>query len=55
MQITVTWHLILVIVISIILIIGIFREQEYGLDFSAVFYGLIIVIIWLVYGGIFIW
>lgn len=55
MTITITWHLVLVIVISIILLISIFREQEGGLDLSAFFYGTILLIVWLIYGGIFFW
>jgi len=55
MSITITWHLILMIIISIALIIRIFIDSEGGLDFSSFFYGIIIVIIWAIYGGIFIW
>lgn len=53
-MITVTWHLLLMIVISVILVMAFFRERE-GLDFSFVFYGVIFIIIWLSYGGVFIW
>lgn len=55
MAIQITWHLILVIVISIILIIGFLSGDDSPLDFSGFFYALILVIVWLVYGGIFIW
>lgn len=55
MEITLTWHLILMIFVSIILIMGIFKEEEGPLDFSNMIYLPILVIIWLIYGGIVIW
>lgn len=54
MTITLTWHLILMIVVSIILLIRALSD-DVGLDFSLFFYGIIVVIIWSVYGGIFWW
>lgn len=54
MEITLTWHLLVMIVITVLLLIGIFKERD-GLDLSSVFYLVILLIIWLVYGGIFLW
>jgi hypothetical protein len=54
-MITVHWHLIVMIVITIFLLVSIFRESEFGLDLSGFFYGAIIVIMWAIYGGIFLW
>gem|GEM_PF-3317577 len=54
MAINVTWHLILVVVISIILIVNAFKSEQ-GLSFNGIFSILILAIIWAVYGGIFIW
>lgn len=47
MTIQITWHLILVIVISIVLIIGIFKEEESALGFSNGFYGILLIALWL--------
>lgn len=55
MTIQLTWHLLLMIVISIILIIRIFKESEFGLDLSGFFYGAILVVAWSIYGGFFLW
>lgn len=55
MTIEITWHLVLIIIISIVLIIGIFKEADGGLDFSAFFYGVVLMVVWAIYGGIFIW
>lgn len=55
MEIKLTWHLLVMIVITVILIVKMFREQEGGLDLSAFFYGAIILIIWAIYGGVFLW
>lgn len=55
MEITLTWHFILMIFVSIILIMGVFKEEDSSLDFSNMIYLPILVIIWLIYGGIFIW
>lgn len=54
MTINVTWHLILVIVISIILIIGVIKNEE-GLDFSSFIYAFLLVVLLGIYGGIFLW
>jgi len=55
MQITLAWHLILMVVITIILMLRMFSEQDSGLDLSSLFFGTIIVVIWLIYGGIAWW
>lgn len=55
MGVTLTWHLILMVIVTVVLIIKMFTEQEGGLDFSTVFYGIILVILWLIYGGIALW
>lgn len=54
MEIKLTWHLLIMIVVSVILIIRIFKQED-GLDMSFWFYGIILVIIWLIYGGVFLW
>lgn len=43
------------LIVSMVLIFKIFNEQEGGLDLSAFFYGGILFILWLIYGGIFYW
>lgn len=53
-MITVNWHLIVVIVITVFLLIGVFKEQE-GLDFTPVFCIFGLVVLWAIYGGIFLW
>lgn len=53
--ITLTWHLILVVIISIILIIGMFKEDEGYLDLTGAVSFLLLIILWLIYGGIVIW
>lgn len=55
MEIKLTWHLLVMIVITVILIIKAFKESDYGLDFSGFFYGVILVVLWLIYGGIVLW
>lgn len=55
MQIQLTWHLILMIVLWVFLIVRIFTDSESGLDFSAFFYGILIVITVVIYGGIVWW
>lgn len=54
-MITITWHLLLIIVITVILGIGIFGDSDGDLDFSGILYFILIVLIWLIYGGIFLW
>lgn len=53
-MITVHWHLIVVIVISIFLIIGMF-QQDGPFDFSGLFCFIGLIVLWLVYGGIVWW
>ena len=54
MEIKLTWHLLVMIVVTIYLLFKVFKEEG-GLDFSAVFYGSLILIIWAIYGGITLW
>lgn len=55
MEITITWHLLVMIVITVLLLVGVFKGSDGELDFSSFWYVAIIVIIWLVYGGVFLW
>lgn len=54
MEIRLTWHLLVMIVITVILIIRMFKTDG-GLDMSFGFFGIILVVIWLIYGGIVLW
>ncbi|MDM1294285.1 hypothetical protein HX021_08235 [Sphingobacterium sp. N143] len=53
-MITVHWHLIVVIVITVFLLAGAFKERD-GLDITPIFYIFGIVVLWAIYGGIFLW
>lgn len=53
-MITIHWHLIVMIVITVLLLIGVLKDRD-GLDITPLFYLFIIVILWLVYGGIYFW
>lgn len=55
MTIEVTWHLILMLLLSISLIVGMFRDIDDGLDFTFFFFFAILAISWLIYGGIVFW
>jgi hypothetical protein len=54
-----TWHLIAMIVISIILVLLTvvqMLERRYKFEVSGgCFWGFLMLILWLVYGGIFLW
>jgi hypothetical protein len=53
-MITVHWHLIVVIVITIFLVIGMFK-QDGPFDFSGLFCVIGLIVLWLIYGGIVWW
>lgn len=55
MEITVTWHLVLLIILTITFIVRIFKESESDLDFTPTLNIIVLVIVWAIYGGIFIW
>ena len=52
MGITLTWHLLVMIVLSVLLIIGMIKEYE---DYSFALFGFLLVVLWAVYGGIVYW
>ena len=49
MTIELTWHLILMVIVSVILIVGMFIGDEGSLNLNSFFYGFILVILWLIY------
>lgn len=55
MTIELTWHLILMVIVSVILIVNMFAGEEGPLNLNSFFYGFILVILWLIYGGIALW
>jgi len=56
MTVQITWHLIVMIVITVLIIVQIGRDLDNdGLDLSFALWGLILVVIWAVYGGIVWW
>lgn len=54
-MITITWHLLLMVVITVLLIIGMFKDSDGSLDFGGILYFIVLVLAWLIYGGIFLW
>lgn len=54
-MITITWHLLLMIIITVILGTRIFGDSDGDLDFSGALCFILIVLMWLIYGGIFLW
>jgi|GEM_PF-2464464 len=56
MVITLTWHLVIMILISIFIIAALFKGSEDIGDFFSSCLGLgILIILWLIYGGIVWW
>lgn len=56
--VTITWHLILAILINVAIILGVMMwagDDKYGCAFGLVFIVLVTTIIWAVYGGIVWW
>ena len=54
-MIEITWHLLLMIVVTVFLVIGMFKSGESAMDFNGYFIAVVIIILWAVYGGIVIW
>ena len=54
MEITLTWHMIVMIVVTVCLVRGLSKERN-DLDFGGIILFLIIVCLWAIYGGIFLW
>ncbi|MDM1294322.1 hypothetical protein HX021_08420 [Sphingobacterium sp. N143] len=54
-MITVYWHLIVVIVITALLIARMFTVDEGGMDFTSILCLIGVVLLWAIYGGIFLW
>lgn len=53
-MITLTWHLLVMIVITVLLLIGVFKEAD-GMDFTPVICILLLIALWGIYGGVFLW
>lgn len=55
MTIQITWHLIVMIVITVLILIGMFSESDGYVDVSSIMLFCILVVMWLIYGGIVFW
>ena len=55
---TITWHLIMVIVINVVIILGVMTWADgdsLGCAIGAIFVALVTALIWAIYGGIVWW
>ena len=55
---TITWHLIMVIVINVVIILGVMKmggDDVYGCAFGLIFLAFVTALIWAIYGGIVWW
>jgi hypothetical protein len=56
--VTITWHLILAILINVAIILGVMKwagDDVYGCAFSLIFLVFVTALIWAIYGGIVWW
>lgn len=55
---TITWHLIMTIIINVAIILGVMKwagDDKFGCAFGMLFLALVTAIIWAIYGGIVWW
>lgn len=56
MEVEITWHLVMMLIFSVTIIMQMGRGlEEDGLDFSFMFWLIILVVVWSIYGGIVWW
>lgn len=54
-MITVSWHLILLIIVLVLLVIGVFTTGKNDFDFRPIMYAMLFIAVLGIYGGIFWW
>lgn len=56
--VTITWHLILAILINVVIILGVMMwagDDKFGCAFGMIFLTFVTALIWAIYGGIVWW